>query len=1586
MTLQEPGDLGYNDFHVSLFYLAIIDSDNVQNPNVTIALKNLAKKNSVTKEKRLGEFLKMLEKSSFDVKDYNILVSWLQLYPRLAIDSQKSVRHLAHQILATYMEKYGAKEFSKYLKTAMPIWLQGLFDDKSIANSVKSDLLKCFSGDESKVNYKIWVIFHEQIINYCHAVLVHESASSITDERSETADEVTMKYERALNSAISMLLQIIRLSNKHDYFISDSASVQVNEILALDQMWDNLGSCVSKENLNSALFRSYLSLISEIFSVENEGSLKPFTSNLSELKSVFKTVSKKFIRNVKLTPASEISSSIIYSSIIIPLLSALTSLTDFTNKTSLKIKKSFWQYGGLKSYSRLKDILKLGPCNSDPIYYASLKNLFAALNTSNIAPGKDFPFLDFSSSKDAKNVIQKLILPHFQKIRGYNTLAFKYEAIQCLTFLFGIFDQHISDGAELESLSQVLFVSLLDGISISRIRNDDIPIRDACVASLGKFFASYLALKQNDLPEELLTALGEKKQLEIKKVLLSSGYVEFSTAFYLTLKHSSPQSGDNFLHNLIEKLEEVYDVDPLVQGVSILLNALSSTESSEIIVEWSTSNLPGFISNEFVELPLNFLKKLLELDIELDFGQLVNDFFMKISAECPSYLTRLFEILGDSNVFKKTYIRESSPDAFNYLLVISRSKERLDLEDQMIISFIEDPEIYTNILESTVGSQKQKQLVLSIVKHNKFPKFDGQNSASIKGLIACALDNIQEEYSVKFLESFDEKNVIGDVFFEKLITLGPDQDFSALASVLSRNKEMFPLEKVEAKINEALDSVDLMSLSISNPLSQNINLIKQPEKISLSPFMLPISAFLRDFSNVSDLENISITILRNICSEYLIDYNFLASEDENEEIADLNRTIGVDMKSFQLSEADIASIFNGTNPNNEIGKLLGELSGKGLFTGKQYYISRILVRIFSPIFEVMSLSKFDSLEITYTKFSNHPLKLAVLLCSISKFIGVSSKLDRIRNFVFAEILGIRSTADICESGLVWLSLANSFIDIDIQYDILPSHKLGMLVNHLGSWLESDVAFDGLFMAMRSLLASFFTNFIQLLGDKVPDKTWELAVDLCLNSFGIAQINSNTTAMEYFTLKLFLGLSKYINTAIFDEWKQSRISIEEEVLGLTLAKESEKLQSRSCHQSTTLVYDLLERVLLSAKISKDVLAENVEKLYQMLAKSTVVGSQKIACTLLRRYIYESQQDAILEVQMRVSNVSGESEPVTDLTALNQDLLQTISRQDFYLDEALDEKKYGTIFRYLWSWVLVFDFFKESTYSMKADYIRQLKNIDSIGFLLATIFETLPLNEQVFLNQLVLEPIVKTDKVKPAQSLVHNYDFGQSFQGKLVKEEVYFLLTHLCYQTFQFLGSFALQWFNEVRDVQLKQQVEKFSVRFISPILISEMLGDVEKAKEKLTKADDTLTIKTNLVTNEIKSIYLIDEQIMEMVIKIPENFPLANVSVEGPVRLGVKENQWKAWLLASQRVITLTNGSIFDCIELFNKNVNLHFSGFEECAICYSILHQDHSLPSKNCPTCLNKFHAACLYKWFKSSGSSTCPLCRSAFNFNAVRS
>jgi hypothetical protein len=75
-----------------------------------------------------------------------------------------------------------------------------------------------------------------------------------------------------------------------------------------------------------------------------------------------------------------------------------------------------------------------------------------------------------------------------------------------------------------------------------------------------------------------------------------------------------------------------------------------------------------------------------------------------------------------------------------------------------------------------------------------------------------------------------------------------------------------------------------------------------------------------------------------------------------------------------------------------------------------------------------------------------------------------------------------------------------------------------------------------------------------------------------------------------------------------------------------------------------------------------------------------------------------------------------------------------------------------------------------------------------------------------------------------------------------------------------------------------------------------------------------------------------------------------------------------------------SGSIIDALSLFRKNVSLHFQGVAECAICYSILAvtPDRALPNRGCTTCKNKFHSTCLLKWFKTSNSSSCPLCKFA--------
>lgn len=50
-------------------------------------------------------------------------------------------------------------------------------------------------------------------------------------------------------------------------------------------------------------------------------------------------------------------------------------------------------------------------------------------------------------------------------------------------------------------------------------------------------------------------------------------------------------------------------------------------------------------------------------------------------------------------------------------------------------------------------------------------------------------------------------------------------------------------------------------------------------------------------------------------------------------------------------------------------------------------------------------------------------------------------------------------------------------------------------------------------------------------------------------------------------------------------------------------------------------------------------------------------------------------------------------------------------------------------------------------------------------------------------------------------------------------------------------------------------------------------------------------------------YIVDEQAMEIAVRLPAEYPLKPVEVKDVRRVGVDERKWKAWLLAVQQVVT-----------------------------------------------------------------------------------
>ena len=191
MSLDHMGDLGYNDFPVSLNYItALPDVSLIPNPDIVVIFKSLSKKDPKTKEKALQELLGVT-----DVEDMTI-ISWIQMYPKLALDNSRVVRLLCHQIQERFLSIVGGKAFSKYLKSSLPIWLMGLYDtDKSVSSTAFKTLSSTFDSEKLE---KTWMIFKEQIINLITTIINIETEETLSDKRYTNESEMTMKYNRAL--------------------------------------------------------------------------------------------------------------------------------------------------------------------------------------------------------------------------------------------------------------------------------------------------------------------------------------------------------------------------------------------------------------------------------------------------------------------------------------------------------------------------------------------------------------------------------------------------------------------------------------------------------------------------------------------------------------------------------------------------------------------------------------------------------------------------------------------------------------------------------------------------------------------------------------------------------------------------------------------------------------------------------------------------------------------------------------------------------------------------------------------------------------------------------------------------------------------------------------------------------------------------------------------------------------------------------------------------------------------------------------------------------------------------------------------
>lgn len=131
----------------------------------------------------------------------------------------------------------------------------------------------------------------------------------------------------------------------------------------------------------------------------------------------------------------------------------------------------------------------------------------------------------------------------------------------------------------------------------------------------------------------------------------------------------------------------------------------------------------------------------------------------------------------------------------------------------------------------------------------------------------------------------------------------------------------------------------------------------------------------------------------------------------------------------------------------------------------------------------------------------------------------------------------------------------------------------------------------------------------------------------------------------------------------------------------------------------------------------------------------------------------------------------------------------------------------------------------------------------------------------------------------------------------------MAAHLFYRALLNVRSLITDWWRQCKDRQLSMAVANTTARYFSPILIAAEFAHLKDPEVISELNDESWDLKVANAINEVSMMFNVDEQQLEIRIKIPIDYPLHNVEIRDINRVGMEEQRWRGWILAVQQVLT-----------------------------------------------------------------------------------
>lgn len=536
---------------------------------------------------------------------------------------------------------------------------------------------------------------------------------------------------------------------------------------------------------------------------------------------------------------------------------------------------------------------------------------------------------------------------------------------------------------------------------------------------------------------------------------------------------------------------------------------------------------------------------------------------------------------------------------------------------------------------------------------------------------------------------------------------------------------------------------------------------------------------------------------------------------------------------------------------------------------------------------------------------NGEYKARSLLVSVKTHTLSSPRLARLQNEIASKLTSI-SAADASEQGLPLLRLLISAAPpLDAEEGLLPQQRALYLLKCLREWVMSDEDLDE---ELDGRLSELFIHLVPVV-QEVDGSHWDLIFDLVEANIEIASLDEGV--LLYNSLRLFeqlMTISK-TNSALSNIWKDRRAVAFEHLrtLFLSLGDDASVTSTKPRNVCEDVVLKLVQAV------PKDLISEeSFEPMVKMLnSYSTEV--RKVAHRLLYRLIKTQVEKVVVDSAVDSSYEVKLPEILTEKIG---------ERISYSIDDVVnDEAVRKHVFNLLLVWDVTFCHFNYASDAMRAKYNEQFRQSGVIGNaflpLIFTVMGLFDKNKTVNLSGYLID-----------EFYVQYYESDEYTPTAVLAAFVF-------YKSLKYSSGHIRAWWSSNQNRQLSMVVSGVTSKHFSPQIIHEELKQLRNPASLKELQSEAFSIKVAQNASEVTATYIVDEQPMEMGVKLPQLFPLEPVEIRNIRRVGVNERQWRAWLLAVQQVIGSQSGPLLEALSLFKRNVSLHFDGVTECAICYS---------------------------------------------------